>query len=74
MKLHKDLREFVELLNSNDVEFVVVGAYATQSAWTEANPVGFYDPEFTAGSTIGQGQRDAMHHCRDGMLVLALET
>ena len=28
MQLHKDLREFVELLNSNEVEYVVVGAHA----------------------------------------------
>jgi hypothetical protein len=28
MQLPKDLREFVELLNSNRVEYVVVGAYA----------------------------------------------
>jgi acetolactate synthase regulatory subunit len=28
MPLNKDLREFVALLNSNDVEFVVVGAFA----------------------------------------------
>ena len=28
MQLNKDLREFAELLNSNKVEFVVVGAFA----------------------------------------------
>jgi hypothetical protein len=28
MRLQKDLREFVELLNSNEVEFLVVGAFA----------------------------------------------
>jgi predicted nucleotidyltransferase len=28
MKLHKDLREFIELLNSHRVEFVVVGGHA----------------------------------------------
>ena len=28
MKLHKDLREFVELLNSLKVEYVVVGGHA----------------------------------------------
>ena len=28
MKLQKDLREFVELLNSLNVEYVVVGGYA----------------------------------------------
>jgi acetolactate synthase regulatory subunit len=28
MPLNKDLREFVELLNSNEVEYVVVGAFA----------------------------------------------
>lgn len=31
MQLSKDLREFVELFNSNKVEFVVVGAFAV--AW-----------------------------------------
>ena len=31
MPLNKDLREFVELLNSNGVEYLVVGAYAV--AW-----------------------------------------
>lgn len=31
MQLSKDLREFVELLNSNRVEYVVVGAFAV--AW-----------------------------------------
>ena len=28
MRLNKDLREFVELLNSNQVEYLVVGAFA----------------------------------------------
>lgn len=28
MKLHKDLREFVELLNSHGVEYLVIGAHA----------------------------------------------
>ena len=28
MKLHKDLKEFVELLNTLDVHFVIVGAFA----------------------------------------------
>ena len=28
MKLHKDLREFIELLNSHGVEYVVVGGHA----------------------------------------------
>ena len=28
MKLHKDLREFIELLNSHDVDYVVVGGHA----------------------------------------------
>ncbi len=28
MHIHKDLREFVELLNSNKVDYVVVGAFA----------------------------------------------
>ena len=28
MPLHKDLREFVELLNANEVDFLVVGAFA----------------------------------------------
>src|ERR1041385_1489333 len=28
MPLNKDLREFVELLNSNEVEYLVVGAFA----------------------------------------------
>jgi hypothetical protein len=28
MQLHNDLREFVELLNSNEVDYVVVGAHA----------------------------------------------
>ena len=28
MTLHKDLREFIESLNSHGVEFVVVGAHA----------------------------------------------
>ncbi len=31
MPLNKDLREFVELLNSNEVEYLVVGAFAV--AW-----------------------------------------
>ena len=28
MKLHKDLREFLELLNSHKVDFVLVGGHA----------------------------------------------
>jgi hypothetical protein len=28
MQIQKDLREFIELLNSNEVEFLVVGAFA----------------------------------------------
>ena len=28
MKIHKDLKEFIELLNSNGVEYVVVGGHA----------------------------------------------
>jgi hypothetical protein len=28
MQIQKDLREFVELLNSNEVEYLVVGAFA----------------------------------------------
>ena len=28
MKIHKDLKEFIELLNSNGVEYLVVGAFA----------------------------------------------
>ena len=28
MHLNKDLREFIELLNSNRVEYLVVGAFA----------------------------------------------
>lgn len=31
MRLNKELREFVELLNSNNVEYVIVGAFAV--AW-----------------------------------------
>jgi hypothetical protein len=31
MRLNKDLREFVELLNSNGVEYLVVGAFAVAS-------------------------------------------
>jgi hypothetical protein len=31
MQLSKDLREFIELLNSNGVEYLVVGAFAV--AW-----------------------------------------
>ncbi len=39
MPLNKDLREFVELLNSNRVEYLVVGAFAV--AW-------YGYPRFTA--------------------------
>ena len=28
MKLHKDLREFIELLNSHKVDYIVVGGHA----------------------------------------------
>jgi len=28
MKLQKDLREFIELLNSHDVRYLIVGGYA----------------------------------------------
>jgi len=28
MKIHKDLREFIKLLNSNNVQYLVIGAYA----------------------------------------------
>ena len=31
MRLNKDLREFIELLNSNRVEYLIVGAFAV--AW-----------------------------------------
>ncbi len=31
MRLNKDLKEFIELLNSNKVEYLVVGAFAV--AW-----------------------------------------
>jgi hypothetical protein len=43
MPLHKDLREFVELLNSNRVEYLVVGAFAV--AW-------YGYPRFTADLDI----------------------
>lgn len=31
MQLNKDLREFIELLNANDVDYVIVGGFAV--AW-----------------------------------------
>lgn len=43
MKLHKDLREFIELLNSHKVDFVIVGGHA----------VGFHGyPRFTGDIDI----------------------
>ena len=37
MRLNKDLREFIELLNSNGVEYLVVGAFASRGTDTLAS-------------------------------------
>ena len=53
MPLNKDLREFVELLNSNRVDYLVVGAFAV--AW-------YGYPRFTADLDIQTGQRECGGH------------
>jgi len=38
MRLSNDLREFIELLNSRGVEYLIVGAYASPSTRGRASP------------------------------------
>ena len=48
MQLNKDLREFIELLNSSGVEYLVVGAFAV--AW-HGHPRFTADIDFLVGTT-----------------------
>ena len=90
MQLHKDLREFVELLNSNEVEYVVVGAHpsptprqmtvrAKNSETPRLNAFEIesgplYDPKLSVRNTIDKRQRGSLHERQDRILVLTLET
>lgn len=54
MKLHKDLREFIELLNSHKIEYVVIGGHAVAF---HGYPRYTGDIDFFICPTLENGQR-----------------
>ena len=65
MKLSKDWREFVESLNSNGVDYLVVGGFAV--AW-HGHPRFTADIDFLIRPTAGNADAECLPRCGNSAL------